>query len=57
MILIEILGVFNKSFEVLLGFVNQSFKVSTVNFNSTENHSASEVDFSRAETTEAASFS
>ena len=33
-------------------FENQSFKVSTVNFNSTENNSAREVDFSRANTTD-----
>ena len=35
---------------------NQSFKVSMVNFSSTENSSAKDVDFSRASTAEAASF-
>ena len=36
---------------------NQSFKVSLmVNFNFTENNSAKDVDFSRANTAEAASF-
>ena len=35
---------------------NQSFKVSTVNFNLTENNSARNVAFSRANTAEAASF-
>ena len=35
---------------------NQSFKVSTVNFSSTEKSSAREVDFSRAITASAASF-
>ena len=38
-------------------FENQSFKVSTVNFNSTENISAREVDFSRANNTDLASLS
>ena len=35
---------------------NQSFKVSTVNFNLTENNSARNIAFSRANTAEAASF-
>ena len=35
---------------------NHSFKVSTVNFSSTENNSARDVDFSQANTAEAASF-
>ena len=35
-------------------FENQSFNTSTVNFNSTENNSAREVDFSRANTANAA---
>ena len=35
---------------------NQSFKVSTVNFNLTENNSARNVAFSCANTAEAASF-
>ena len=36
---------------------NQSLKVSTVNFNSTENNSAKDVAFSCNNTAEAASFS
>ena len=43
-----------------LGFMtleNQSFNVSVVNFNFTENNSAREVDFSRANTVDAAPFS
>ena len=36
---------------------NQTFNVSIVNFNSTENIAAREVDFSRANTASAASFS
>ena len=44
----------SKNFGFII-FVNQSFKVSTVNFNSTENNSAREADFSRAKTAEAAS--
>ena len=36
---------------------NQSFKVSALNFNSTENNSATDVAFSRANTAEATSFS
>ena len=43
-----------------LGFMtleNQSFNVSIVNFNSTENNSAREVDFSRDNSADAASFS
>ena len=36
---------------------NHLFKVSTVNFNFTENNSARDIDFSRANTAEAASFS
>ena len=42
-----------------VGFIileNQSFKVSTVNFNSTKNNSARDTVFSRANTAEAASF-
>ena len=35
---------------------NQSFKVLTVHFNSTEKSSTSQVDFSRANTASAASF-
>ena len=35
---------------------NHSFKVSTVNFNSTENNSARDVAFSQANTAKAASF-
>ena len=35
-------------------FEKQSFKVLIVNFNSTENNSAREVDFSRAHTADAA---
>ena len=35
---------------------NQSFEVSMVNFSSTENNSAKDVDFSGANTAEAASF-
>lgn len=38
-------------------FENQAFNVSIANFNSMENNSAREVDFSRADTEEAASFS
>ena len=41
----------------LIVFENQLFNVSIVNFNSTENSSASEVDFSRAKTAVAASLS
>ena len=44
----------SKNFGFII-FVNQLFKVSTVNFNSTENNSAREADFSRAKTAEAAS--
>ena len=43
-----------------LGFMtlkNQSFNMSIVNFNSTENNSAREVDFSQANTADASSFS
>lgn len=36
---------------------NQSLNVSIVNFNSTENNPAREVDFSRTNTAEAAAFS
>ena len=46
----------SKNFDFTV-FENQAFNVSIVNFNSTENNSAREVDFSRANTTEAASFS
>ena len=35
---------------------NRSFKVSTVNFSSTENNAARYVDFKQASTAEAASF-
>ena len=38
-------------------FENQAFNVTILNFNSTENNSAREVDFSRANTAVAASFS
>ena len=38
-------------------FENQAFNVSIVNFNSMENNSAREFDFSRANTAEAASLS
>ena len=38
-------------------FENQSFNMSIVNFNSPENYSAREVDFSPSNTVEAASFS
>ena len=41
----------------LIVLENQLFKVSTVNFSSTENNSAREVDFSRSRTAVAASFS
>ena len=40
----------------LISLENQSFRVSMVNFSSTENNSAKEVDFSQASTAEAASF-
>lgn len=43
-----------------LGFTvlaNQSFKVSTVNFNSTKNNSAKEVEFLQAKTANVASLS
>ena len=36
---------------------NQSFKIPTVNFSSTENNSANDVAFSQAKTAEVASFS
>ena len=41
----------------IIVFVNQSFNVSIVNFNSTENSSARDVDFSRAKAAEAVSLS
>ena len=44
-----------KNFDFII-LENQSFKVSTVNFNLTENNSARNVAFSCANTTEAASF-
>ena len=50
---------FMSSISKNVGFIileNQSFKVSTVNFNSTENNSARDTAFSRANTAEAASF-
>ena len=45
----------SKNFDFII-LENQSFKVSTVNFNLTENDSARNVAFSCANTTEAASF-
>ena len=45
----------SKNFDFII-LENQSFKVSTVNFNLTENNSARNVAFSCANTTEAASF-
>ena len=45
-----------KNFEFIM-LENQLFKVSSVNFNSTENSSAKEVDFSHANMAEATSLS
>lgn len=42
---------------ILIVFLNQLFKVSTVSLSSTENSSAKEVDFSRTRTAVTASFS
>ena len=45
-----------KNFDLIVS-KNQAFNVSIVNFNSTENSSAKEVDFSRANPASAVSFS